>query len=304
MQILQQPQAQVVKKVIKIVLIVIVCLAIAAVVWGIVSPLLGIDGGWMFGWQDYRYDETGYTIGEGSIPYGEITAIDLDWVDGKIEIVACGDTFVSLTESADAELPESARLRWRVDENGRLSIKYRKSSWFLGFGYENRNKTLILRIPERMLETLELLDVETVSSQVSVTDISADAFVYENVSGNLTLQNAAFTRCELESTSGDISLSDCRVERADAELVSGDLTFCSTVCPSALDIESVSGDVELLIPADSSFALLHETESGQFISDFSVTKQGERYVCGSGTAAFDVETVSGDLLLSQSNDVD
>lgn len=304
MQILQQPQAQAVKKIIKIALIVIGCLVIAAVLWGVISPLLGIDGGRVFGWQDYRYDETGYTVGEGSIPYGDITAIDLDWVDGKIEIVACDDTFISLTESADAELPDSAKLRWRVDENGRLSIKYRKSSWFLGFGHENRNKTLILRIPEHMLETLELLDVETVSSQVSIDGISVSALVYENVSGDLTVTNAGFSEIELESVSGDVRFTDCRVERAEAELVSGDLFLSSSVCPSRLDIESASGNVELLIPAESSFTLLHESASGRISSDFAMTKQGERYICGTGSAAFDIETASGDVFLSQSNDTD
>ena len=303
MQILQSSQAQTVKKVVKIVLLVMIALVIAAIVWGIVAPLLGI-GGMTFGWQDYRYDETGYTVGEGTIPSDHITSIDLDWVDGRIEIIACGDTFVSLTESADSELPDSARLRWRVDENGVLSIKYRKSSWFLGFGHENRNKTLILRIPERLLPTLKLLDVEAVSADVTVTEISVSTFDYENVSGNLTARGVNFGACDLEAVSGDLKIEDSNVGSAEIELVSGDLQLSSFDCPVSLDIESVSGNAELWLPENASFTLDHETTSGRLISDFSMKTLSDRYVCGEGKSTFRVETVSGSLILAQNNDAD
>jgi len=290
------------KKIIKIVLLIVLGIVLAAVIWGVLSALFG--WGMAFGWQDYRYDERGYTVGEGSIPYDRITAIDLDWIDGKIEIVTCGDTYVSLTESADAELPDSAKLRWRVDENGVLSIKYRKSSWFLGFGFENRNKTLILRIPERMLPTLESLSVETVSSAVSVDSVTATSFEYENVSGDLTVTNCSFGRCEMEARSGDMNLSDSKIGVAKIELISGDLELDSNDCPTSLDIESTSGEVALWLPVNSSFTLFYETASGQLASDFSMQKLTDRYVCGIGGATFEIETVSGDLYLMQNSNTE
>ena len=290
------------KKVIKIVFLVILGLVLAAVIWGVISALFG--GNMMLGWRDYRYDESAYTIGEGSIPYDNITAIDLDWIDGKIEIVSCGDTYVSLTESAEGELSNSEKLRWSVDENGVLSIKYRKSSWFLGFGYENRGKSLILRIPERMLSTLEHLNVETLSSEVTVNEIDARSFVYKNVTGNLIATNCCFDSCDLSSSAGDIDLPDCRIGSAEATTASGNILLYSQTCPSKLTLETKGGEVEILIPVSSSFTLYHETKSGQLSSDFSMQKLTDRYVCRDGAATFTVKTASGSVYITQNNDIE
>jgi DUF4097 and DUF4098 domain-containing protein YvlB len=86
--------------------------------------------------------------------------------------------------------------------------------------------------------------------------------------------------------------------------VSGDLLLYSFDCPTALDIESVSGNVELWLPDSASFTLAHETTSGRLISDFSMKNLSDRYVCGEGKASFHVETVSGNLILTQNNDTD
>ena len=59
-----------------------------AIVLGVLNALVG-DGRWNFGWNDYRYDDEGYEVGEGTVPHTGITAIDLDWIDGGVEIVAC-----------------------------------------------------------------------------------------------------------------------------------------------------------------------------------------------------------------------
>jgi hypothetical protein len=294
-------QVQNPKRVIKVLLLVILCIVLVTMLWSIVSTLLG--GGSLALLQGYRYDESGYTVGEGTVPYDRITAIELDWIDGRVEIVTCGDTYVSLTESADAPLADAAKLRWRVDENGVLSVKYRKSSWFLGFGHENRSKTLILRIPERMLPTLDSLSVEAASAEVTVNEVTAKHFDYENVSGSLTATNCSFGACELEAASGDISLPDCSIGSAEATLSGGDLLLDSAICPTSLEIETGSGDVELRIPVTSEFTLYHASKKGQLASDFSMEKNPDRYVCGDGKATFSVTTVSGNLYLTQNNDI-
>ena len=127
------------KKPLIILLIIVAALLVGAVILGVLNALVG-KGKWTFGWTDYSYDDADYEVGDGSIPATRITSIDLDWIDGNVRIIACKDAFLSLTESTDSELTEASRVRWQVNELGELSIKYRKSSFFLG---KTHNKNLL-----------------------------------------------------------------------------------------------------------------------------------------------------------------
>ncbi len=285
----------------RVLLIVIGCLLAAVLVFSMMGAFFG-DGA--PGWQSYRYNGEGYTVGEGTVPHSDITRIELDWIDGSVEIVACDDTFISITESADAPLAEAMRVRWRVDENGTLSIKYRKSTWFVGFGIGQANKKLTLRIPKSMFEQIDVLEVDAVSADLTVSDLSLSRFSAETESGDLKVERCQFMACEVDIVSGEVSLLSCDVRRFSADLVSGDLMLDVSKCPDDAEIEIVSGNVELWMPADSNFTLFHETASGNLISDFALQSQGDHHVCGRGGASIRVESVSGHLILTQNSDIE
>lgn len=249
-----------IKKGLIVTAIVLAALLVGGVVVGALNALVA-DGAWSFGWSDYRYDESGYEVGEGSIPFTDITRIEVDWVDGEVEIVPCQDTYPSISETSDEELPESAEVRWRVSEDGKtLSIKYRKSSWFFSAGTGSRNKHLTLRIPERLFEQMLEIDVEAISTAVTVRGISAQKLEVSTESGNVTVDACSF---------------------------------------AATDLETEKGDVALRMPTDASFVLNWETERGKISSDFAFVQEGARYTVGNGGATVSVETESGDLLLAR-----
>lgn len=289
------------KKIAIIASIVVGVIIVGAVIFGVLNALVG-KGTWSTGWNDYRYDERGFSVGDATLPADTLTEIDVDWIDGAVLIVPCQDAYPSLTEkTADgAELPDSARLRWRVSEDGsKLTVKYRKSSWFFGFGNQNRNKTLILRIPERMLPQIKLMDVECVSGNIVLDNLQVAALDLENMSGNIRIRNCAVGRLSIESVSGDVEAA-CEVrERLEIEIVSGDVLFESATCPPSLEIDSTDGDVTVQLPTQADFRLTWETVSGRISSDFSHQVNGNIYTVGNGSATFDVETVSGDLTLSK-----
>ena len=127
------------KKVTLIASIAVGAILLGALIYGVLNALVG-GGKWSTGWNDYRYDDSGFEMGEGSIPAQTLTEIEIDWLDGAVLILPCEDAYPSLTEeTADgAELPDSARVRWCV-EGEKLTVKYRKSSWFFGLGKQSRN---------------------------------------------------------------------------------------------------------------------------------------------------------------------
>ncbi|MBQ9807055.1 MAG: hypothetical protein IJW49_11210 [Clostridia bacterium] len=157
------------KKLLTIIGITVAALLLGAVLVGVLNALVA-GGSWNFGWTDYRYDESGYQIGDGSVNATELSEIDVDWIDGEVRIVLCQDACVSLSESSEKSLSEDSLLRYRISEDGkRLSVKYRKSSWYFG-NSKNKEKTLILRIPEHMIESgqLKKLKIKGISANVTV----------------------------------------------------------------------------------------------------------------------------------------
>ena len=175
------------KNILKYAAFVIGGLLIGAILLGIVNGTVG-KGEWNLGWTNYRYDDSAYKVGEGSIAAPNIESIDLDWIDGNVSVVICQDAYISITESAPADLTDKTRVHWSVSEDGKsLSIKYRASSSFFGTN-KDKEKDLILRIPEKLLGQLKNLNINAVSSNVTVSDIIIDNIDIQTASGNVDFE--------------------------------------------------------------------------------------------------------------------
>ena len=183
------------KNIIKYAVFIIGGLLVGAILLGVFNGLVG-KGEWNLGWTDYRYDDSAYEVGEGSIAAPNVESIDLDWIDGNVSVVLCQDAYISITESAPAELSENTRVHWCVSEDGKtLSIKYRASSSFFGAN-KDKNKDLILRIPEKLIGQIDTLSINAVSSNVTVSDIIVDNINVQTGSGNVDFElpeGSAFT---------------------------------------------------------------------------------------------------------------
>ncbi len=283
------------KRVTVITLCVVGGLLLLAVILGVLNALVA-DGKWSFGWKSYRYDETGFEMGGGSIAVDGIQGISVDWIDGEVRFEVCQDTYVSLSEESANELPESALLRWRVNAEGILEVKYRKPSTY--FGSIDRQKRLTVRIPEATLDELQMLELDVVSSNVMIEGISVPELDFESVSGNLIAKSCIFGTFDAETVSGALVCDSKVTDSYHAETVSGSVLLISPVCPANGDVETTSGEVKLTLPADSALTLNWETVGGKLLNGLGLTGSGNRYTSGDGKAKFSVETVSGDLSLA------
>jgi len=175
------------KKIIKYTAFIISGLIVGAILLGVLNGLVG-KGEWNLGWTNYRYDDSAYKTGEGTIPAPALEKIEIDWIDGNVTVVICQDAYVSVSESASAELSEKTQVHWFVSEDGKtLSIKYRGSSSFFG-KVKDKEKDLILRIPEKLLGQLQTLNINAVSSNVTVSNIIIDHIDVKTASGNVTIE--------------------------------------------------------------------------------------------------------------------
>ena len=175
------------KKIVQYFTFIIGGVLLCAIVAGVLNGLIG-KGEWNLGWTNYRYDDSAYQVGEGTIAAPNLERIDLDWIDGNITVVICQDAYISVTETTPAELTEKTRIHWLVSGDGKsLSIKYRGSSSFFG-GTKDKNKNLILRIPEKLMGQLQTLNINAVSSNVTVSNIIIDNIDVKTTSGNINLE--------------------------------------------------------------------------------------------------------------------
>lgn len=147
-------------------------------------------------------------------------------------------------------------------------------------------------------------DLATVSGNIDFTGRGAGIDA-ESVSGKVRLRGVA-GYADASTVSGGITVEAGSIERADFESVSGSIEFRgSLVAGARLDASSHSGNVELVLPADTAASFEIETFAGDIHSDFGgEVRRTSRYAPGrelyhsTGDAAeITVETFSGNVYL-------
>jgi len=81
----------------------------------------------------------------------------------------------------------------------------------------------------------------------------------------------------------------------EVEGVSGD--FSMELLPGAekVEIEMISGDINLYVPEDLGFTMETESVSGDTNVSVSVTNRGDTMIAGDGSCKINLETVSGEM---------
>lgn len=283
------------KKIAPIALLTVAALILCAVVTGVLNALLA-GGEWTFGWTDYRYDETEYQTGEGTIPSAALEVIDVDWADGMVLIVPCQDANLSITEESESDLTDASRLRWRLSENGRtLSVRYRDSSWFL----DGKNKTLTVRVPVTLFEQLRALNVRGDSCNVFLRKLEIPSVSVTLGSGSLAAVDCSALALSASTKSGDVTWSGAVRDNERITSKSGDLTLSHPVTPQSSELSTRGGRITLALPEHASFALLWESKKGSVASDLPLTESDGAYLSGDGKATLRVKTEKGDLIIKK-----
>ena len=279
------------------------------IIWSLVSVLLtsllvvGISsspssfftGDWSSGIIGVTYKNSArYNVGGGTVT-DEFHSIKVNWTNGKINIEAYDgeDTVISETEVAEKE----NKLRWRV-EDGVLKIQQMAAGMRFGLK-QTPKKTLTVKIPSNVVEGLKAVTSDSVSAEVTITGISAsDKIEIDTVSGGENLKNIKTEKLDIDTVRGSIKAAGEFTE-LESDSVSGDVTISTATPLKKLDCDSTSGNISLTIPKDSGFTLKADTVSGDISCGLpAVSESKNRRVCGDGSADFETDTVSGDLIIT------
>ena len=259
------------------------------------SPSSFFTGDWSLGAMGVTYKNSAlYNVGGGTVT-DEFHSIKVNWTNGKINIEAYDgeDTVISETEVAEKE----NKLRWRV-EDGVLKIQQMAAGMRFGLK-QTPKKTLTVKIPSNVAEGLKAVTSDSVSAEVTITGISAsDKIEIDTVSGGANLKNIKTEKLDIDTVSGSIKAAGEFTE-LESDSVSGDVTVSSATPLKKLDCDSTSGNIRLTIPKNSGFTLKADTVSGDISCGLpTVSESKNRRVCGDGSADFETDTVSGDLIIT------
>ncbi len=250
------------------------------------------NGNISIGPSGYTYKNAAdYSVGGGEI-YDEITSVEVNWVNGGINIEVYDGDCVQVSETGAED--EDDRMRYLI-RNGRLIIQYRKSGFSFGLS-NNQPKEVTVKLPYETAAGLVSVETESASAEVRIAGITASECDISNVSGEIRLEEVKLGRLDYETVSGNITASG-EIASLEGDSTSGDVTVISAAAPAKIDCESVSGDIIAELPADSGFRAELDSVSGDFSSDLEVKKQGEKYICGDGRGDYSADTVSGNFII-------
>src|SRR5581483_7033763 len=125
--------------------------------------------------------------------------------------------------------------------------------------------------------TPRLEAAKSVSGDVTVTDAAGEGDIsIGSVSGGVHVKSMKARGLEVGSVSGDIILSNITCERLGAKSVSGEISYDGALASNGrFNLNTHSGDVNLVLVNPNGFELDASTFSGEIHSDLPLTIGGD-----------------------------
>ena len=147
-----------------------------------------------------------------------------------------------------------------------------------------------------LLKDAESIRTESTSGSARVTAQNVDKIEISTTSGGISVSAKQAGECRTTSTSGNVEVSVAKMGQLDIHTTSG--TIASTLEQfDAMKIEATSGDVTLDLPSEPGFSANIDTTSGDVEYNIPITREGNTYICGDGSAQVSVDTTSGTVHL-------
>ena len=175
-----------------------------------------------------------------------------------------------------------------------LKIQFcEESVKFPSFGINvDISKDLVIRVPTEW--ACDSLEIDTASAEVEICDLQINELDFDGASGLLVLDNCDIVNLDIDTASGDVEftgiLKDLDFDAASARFHGEFLQV-----PNHLNLDTMSGDLEIILPEYCGFTCELDTMSGDFDSDFEFGTIGETYISGDGACQIHVSAMSGDV---------
>lgn len=229
--------------------------------------------------------------GTMDFPSDQVKALDIEWAAGKVIICAGEVLDVAVTEDG----PQGAeQARIRLTDKGTLKISYgHDMNWIFGLSSPDE-KDLLITVPLDL--ELQEIDLDFASADVEILDLAGTLREIEidGASGTCLIENCKVKELDVDTASGDVTFSGS-LDKLDFDAASASFEGVFDNNPKSLNMDSMSGDLEITIPKDCGFTVKLDALSGRFRSDISTRKADGSQVHGDGACKINVNGMSGDV---------
>lgn len=229
----------------------------------------------------------------------DISELDIDWVAGTIRIQTADvqEIQVSETEVSDA------KYAMHLKKSGRtLKIDFCEDDDLLDFDFgikfkESITKDLTILVPYTW--TCESLDIDAASAELYCANLVVNEVDIDGASGKCSFDSCQVNELDVDTASGDILFTG-RLNSLDCDAASAHVELYPENVPSRIDVDSMSGNLGLFLPASAGFTLKMDSMSGDFISDFAFREAGNNtYTCGNGACKINFSSMSGMVTINK-----
>jgi DUF4097 and DUF4098 domain-containing protein YvlB len=152
------------------------------------------------------------------------------------------------------------------------------------------------------IEDTGSIEVKTMSGDVTAEDIAGDCTV---TTGHADVNVERMIGALVANTiNGDVEVTHSRLRSAQLHSVDGDVTLDAALGDGPFAIQTVNGDVDLLLPSGQGAEVFFHTANGEFTTHLptqankSSRQEWQAKVNGGGTRV-EITTVNGDVEISE-----
>jgi len=254
------------------------------------------------GWIHMNYLNVNMQVPESGRDYSEkdtfaaseVRDIEIEWVAGEILIQPGSTDQITVKEDGVSDLKYAMVLRQSGDT---LKIQFCEEAIGNYFGVNTRTdleKDLTILVPPDWV--CESLEIDCTSATVEVNDLSIREVDFDGASGACEFENCTVEEMDIDTASGDVRFIGS-LDMLDCDAASASVYAVLTNIPRRLDMDSMSGDLEITLPQNAGFTLSMDAMSSDFQSDFETTVKNGNYICGDGYCRINVDALSGDVVI-------
>lgn len=219
----------------------------------------------------------------------EIDRLKIDWAAGKIVIVPVEGKNISVTE----EVLGTDKTMVLKKDGSMLYVQYCEGAIGLSFGSgSSLKKNLYVCVPQDW--DCKELEIDAASATVQVENLTIEELASSTASGTHTFTNCQVEKLKMETVSGNLDFTGS-LDKLDFNGVSAQANLVLSNQPKSIQLESVSGDLNLTLPEDCGFTLDKDSLSGRVSSELETTEKDGKIVHGDGSCEIEVEGVSSSV---------
>ena len=234
------------------------------------------------------------TSSSGNADADVIRKISIEWTSGAITIRPADVEQIIFSET---EAANATPMVWiTAGDTLKISRAHKESFFHIGIVPD---KDLLIEVPRDW--SCDSLEIDTASAHVNVENLTIGKVDFDGASGDFDFRDCAVDHLEIDTASGDLNFCGS-LNSLDCDGASADCTIALTNCPTRIEMDLASGDLDLTLPESCGFTANLESLSGKLDTDFQVSHTDNGFIAGDGSCRIDMSAMSGNITIHKSTE--